>query len=118
MQCEDVRSLLPVMGHDAPVDLQAQRHIETCLGCQAEVARYQKMLRALGELREVRLHAPSGLLDDTLAGIGGPSVIRVMSSRQKAALAGALGAVAAGAAATAVVLARKRGVRLATVFAR
>ena len=118
MRCEDVRSLLPAMGDDHPVDLQAQRHIETCLGCQAEVARYQKMLRALGELREVRLHAPVGLLEDTLAGVGGPAVIRVLSSKQKAALAGAVGAVAAGAAATAVVVARRRGFRLATVLAR
>lgn len=118
MRCEEIRSLLPGMGDGGPVDLQAQRHIETCLGCQAEVARYQKMLRALGELREVRLHAPTGLLEETLSGIGGASVIRVMSSKQKAALAGALGAVAAGAAATAVVLARRRGVRLATVLAR
>lgn len=117
MRCEDVRALLPALGED-PVDLRAQRHVETCLGCQAESARYQKMLRALGELREVRMHAPAGLLDDTLAGIGGPSVITVMTGRRKAALAGAVGAVAAGAAATAVVLARKRGLRLATVLAR
>lgn len=110
--------MLPMMGDDQPVDLAAQRHIETCLGCQAEVARYQKMLRALGDLREVRVHAPAGLLEDTLAGVGGPAVIRVLSARKKAALAGALGAVAAGTAATAVVLARRRGVRLATVLAR
>lgn len=120
MRCEDVRALLPAAGED-PVDLRAQRHIETCLPCQADVTRYQKMLRALGALRDVRLRAPSGLLDDTLAGIGGPSVIRVLSKPQKAALAGAVGAVAAGAAATAVVVLRRRGLRvpaLAAVLAR
>ena len=120
MRCEDVRALLPASGEE-PVDLRAQRHIETCLSCQAETSRYQKMLRALGELREVRMDVPSGLLDDTLAGIGGPSVVRVMSGKQKAALAGAVGAVAAGAAATAVVVLRKRGLRvpaLAAVLAR
>lgn len=117
MRCEDVRALLPTMGDESPVDLQAQRHIETCLGCQADVARYQKMLRALGELREVRLHAPVGLLEDTLAAVGGPSALRVMSSRQKAALAGAIGALAAGAAATAVVVARRRGFRLTAALA-
>lgn len=113
MQCDDVRSLLPAMADQGLVDLTAQRHIETCLGCQAEVARYTKMLRALGELREVRVDAPMGLLDETLAAIDGPAVIRVMSTKQKAAWAGALGAVAAGAAATAVVLVRRRGAAFA-----
>lgn len=112
MRCDDVRALLPAVGDDAVVDLQAQRHIDTCLGCQAEVTRYNKMLRALGELREVRFHAPVGLLEDTLAAVGGPSLIGVMSARRKAALAGALGAVAAGAA-TAVVLARRRSAAFA-----
>ncbi|MBI2168143.1 MAG: hypothetical protein HYU28_01380 [Actinobacteria bacterium] len=118
MQCEDVRGILPSVGDDNAVDLRAQRHIETCLGCQAEVARYQRMVRALGSLRELHFEAPDGLLEETLAAIGGPSVIRVLSGRQKAAIAGTIGAVAAGAAATAVVLARRRGGRLATVLAR
>lgn len=117
MLCEQVRALLPAMSDDAPVDLRMQRHVETCLSCQAEVARYQKMLRALGELRHVRVDVPFGLLEETLAAVGGPSVVRVMSARQKAAMAGAIGAVAAGAAA-ALVLARRRGFRLATVLAR
>lgn len=114
MQCDDVRSLLPAMADQGLVDLRAQRHIETCIACQAAGARYTKMLRALGELRDIRVDAPVGLLDQTLAAIGGPAVIRVMSAKQKAAWAGALGAVAAGAAATAVVVARRRS----TVFAR
>lgn len=118
MRCDDVRALLPTMGDDVPVDLRVQRHLDDCTACRAESVRYQQMLRSLHELREMRLTAPAGLLDDTLAAVGGPSVIRVMTGRQKAAIAGAVGAVAAGAAATAVLVARKRGLRLATVLAR
>lgn len=105
-------------GADEPIDLQAQRHIDSCLACQAEVARYQKMLRALGSLREYHVSTPPGLLEETLAAVDGGLRLRLMSSGQKAAVAGAVGAVAAGAAATAVILVRRRGLRLATVLAR
>lgn len=117
MQCKDVRALLPSMGGDAPVDLRVQRHVDECAACRAEAHRYQHMLRALGDLRHARVEAPLGLLDDTLAAVGGPSVIRELTARQKAAVAGTVGAVAAGAA-TAVLVARKRGFKLATVLAR
>jgi hypothetical protein len=103
---------------DEPVDIQAQRHIESCLACQAEVTRYQKMFRALGELRTAYVPAPAGLLEDTLAVIDAPSRLAITTGGQKAAVAGAVGAVAAGAAATLIVLARRRGVRVATVLAR
>lgn len=119
MRCEDVRALMPRMvDDDDAVELAAQRHIESCLSCQAALVRYQRMLRGLHELREVRVPTPEGLLEDTLVSIGGPSVIRVMTGRQKAAVAGAVGAVAAGAAATAVMFARRRGLRFATVLSR
>lgn len=118
MQCKDVRALLPSMGGDAPADLRVQRHVDGCAACRAEAHRYQHMLRALGDLRHARVEAPPGLLDDTLAAVGGPSVIRELTARQKAAVAGTVGAVAAGAAATVVLVARKRGFKLATVLAR
>lgn len=118
MQCRDVRALLPTMGGDAPVDLRVQRHVDECAACRNEAHRYQRMLQALGDLRHVHVDAPVGLLGDTLAAVGGPSVVRELTARQKAAVAGAVGAVAAGAAATAVLVARKRGFKLATVLAR
>ena len=36
----------------ADVDLATQTHIESCLRCQAELARYRRMLRALRPLRD------------------------------------------------------------------
>lgn len=110
--------MFPTMGGDVPVDLRVQRHIDQCSACRAEATRYQAMLRSLAELRDLRVEAPAGLLDDTLAAVGGPSLIRELTTRQKAAVAGTLGAVAAGAAATAVLVARRRGFRLAAVLAR
>ena len=48
MQCDDVAQLLPeAVESGAAVELSVQRHIESCLRCQAELARYRKMLRGL-----------------------------------------------------------------------
>lgn len=115
MRCEEVRDLLPGVDEGEPVDIRARRHIESCLPCQAEVARYQKLLRTLAELRSVPVAPPAGLLEEILEAVGRRSLLPTLSSRQKAAVAGALGAVAAGAAATALVLVRRRGFRLATL---
>ena len=52
MLCEEVTALLPGMvDGDVDVDPQAMRHVETCLRCQAELARYRKLLRTLALLR-------------------------------------------------------------------
>ena len=50
MRCEEVARLLPDAVDDPaaspfPADLKA--HVETCLRCQAELARYRRLLRAL-----------------------------------------------------------------------
>lgn len=118
MRCDDVRALLPEMRDEGPVDLRVQRHLEVCGACREEADRYHELLGALRDLRTVRLVPPDDLLAETLEVVGGPSIVKVMTSRQKAAVAGAVGAVAAGAAATAVVVAKRRGLRLAAVLAR
>lgn len=118
MRCDDVQALLPKLVDDETSDIPAERHLESCLACQAEAVRYRKMLRALGALRAVTLEAPHDLLEETLAVIGGPSLVEVWASRRRAAVAGTVGAVAAGAAATALMVARRRGLRLAAVLVR
>ena len=72
MRCDDVADLLPaaVDGND-PVDLPVQRHIESCLRCQAELARYRRMLRGLQLLRTRYLEPSPGLLAATLAALDG-----------------------------------------------
>ena len=114
MQCDEVARLLPeaVERGDA-VDGTVQRHIETCLRCQAEVARYRKMLRGLHLLRTRYLEPAPGLLAQTLAAIeaaGEREARRAILSGRRLAYAGAIGgaAVAAGAAGAVMIVHRAR----------
>jgi anti-sigma factor RsiW len=100
-----------------PADVQA--HVETCLRCQAELARYRRLLRALQQLRTRYLDPAPGLLAQTLASLeeaGEQRAVRSIVTGRRLAYAGAIGgaAVAAGAAATVVIVARsrRRGVQL------
>ena len=46
MRCDDVARILPeAVESGAAVELSVQRHIESCLRCQAELARYRRLLR-------------------------------------------------------------------------
>ena len=61
MLCDDVARLLPeAVENGAAVELRVQRHIDHCLRCQAEVARYRKMLRGLQLLRTRYLEPAPG----------------------------------------------------------
>jgi anti-sigma factor RsiW len=121
MQCDDVARLLPeVVDGAAPVELWMQRHIESCLRCQAELARYRRMLRGLQLLRTRYLEPAPGLVAATLAAIeaaGERQVVRSAVSGRRLAYAGAIGgaAIAASATAAAVLVhrARRRAVPLA-----
>jgi anti-sigma factor RsiW len=113
MQCDDVARILPEVVDGGALELSVQRHIETCLRCQAELARYRKMLRGLQLLRTRYLEPAPGLLAQTLTAIevaGERHAIRSIVSGRRLAYAGALGgaAVAAGAAATVVIVHRSR----------
>jgi anti-sigma factor RsiW len=113
MQCEDVARLLPeTVDGNNPVDLSVQSHIEACLRCQAELARYRRMLRALQQLRTRYLEPSPTLLAQTLASleeVGERQAMRSLLSGRRLAYAGAIGGAAAAAAATtAVLMARSR----------
>jgi anti-sigma factor RsiW len=114
MQCDDVARILPeAVEGGAAVEDSVQRHIETCLRCQAELARYRKMLRGLHLLRTRYLEPAPGLVAQTLALIeeaGEREARRAILSGKRIAYAGAIGgaAVAAGAAATVVIVHRAR----------
>ncbi len=121
MQCDDVAKLLPAaVGHGAAVELSVQRHIESCLRCQAELARYRRMLRGLQMLRTRYLEPTPGLLAQTLVAIeeaGERQAVRSVLSGRRLAYAGAIGgaAVAATAAATAAMLVHRSRRRTVTV---
>jgi hypothetical protein len=97
----------------SPFPADVQTHLESCLRCQAELARYRRLLRALQLLRTRYLEPAPGLLAQTLASLeeaGEQRAVRSIATGRRLAYAGAIGgaAVAAGAAATAMLVARSR----------
>jgi hypothetical protein len=125
MRCEEVALLIPAtLDGDGPVALPVQCHVEACLRCQAELARYRKMLRGLQLLRTQFLEPAPGLLGQTLAAIGEASeqhAIRSLLNKRRVAYAGAIGGAIAAAGATAAIVAvarsRRRAAAGATVLA-
>src|SRR5262245_66635338 len=115
MLCEEVTALLPGMvDGDADVDPAALRHVETCLRCQAELARYRRLLRTLSLLRTRYADPTPGLLGDTLAAITDAAehgARRTLLSGRRLAYAGASGgsALAAGAPAGGLIAHSRRG---------
>ena len=67
MRCDEVTALLPGLVDGEVVGFEAERHIETCLRCQAELARYRRLLRTLSMLRTRYAEPTPGLLGETLA---------------------------------------------------
>lgn len=70
MLCEDVATALPSIldgGRRASSDCIG--HVETCLACQAELARYRKLLRLMQDLRSERVNPPPGLLADVIGAL-------------------------------------------------
>ena len=114
MRCEEVALLLPeAIDGDTPLALPVHHHVESCLRCQAELARYRRMLRGLQMLRTQYLEPVPGLLTQTLAALGEASerrAIRSLLSGKRLAYAGAIGGAvaAAGATTAAVLIARAR----------
>jgi hypothetical protein len=54
-------------GQPAPVAIVA--HVETCLSCQGELARYRKVMRLLHQLRGVEVIVPAGIVAEVLAAV-------------------------------------------------
>src|SRR4051794_41905271 len=95
MRCDDVARLLPeAVDGGAAVEPSVQRHIEQCLRCQAELARYRRMLRGLQLLRTRFLEPAPGLLAQTLAAleeVGEREARRAILNGRRLAYVGAIG---------------------------
>jgi anti-sigma factor RsiW len=119
MRCDEVTALLPGLVDGDPVGFEVERHVETCLRCQAELARYRRLLRTLSMLRTRYAEPTPGLLGETLAVITDAaerSARHTLLSGRRLAYAGAIGGSALAAGATAAVLiarSRKRALSLA-----
>ncbi|MGI8794848.1 MAG: anti-sigma factor family protein, partial [Acidimicrobiales bacterium] len=93
MRCEDVVEALPeIVDGNAVADRRVQRHVETCLRCQAELVQYRRLLKALHLLRTEVLEPAPGLIAEVLAGLeaaGERRAIRSLLTGRTAAYAGA-----------------------------
>ncbi len=118
MRCEQVVDLLPqIMEGNEPADRRVVSHVESCLRCQAELARYRRMLKLLRQLRVEGPEPPPGVVGDILVAVEEAAergAIRSVLTGRRMAYVGGL-AVAAGAAsvAGAVVVMANRNRRLA-----
>ena len=115
--CAEVAELLPaaVDGgvHRRRLDRRVGRHIEQCLRCQAELAGYRRLLRALHDLRTEVLLPPPGAVAGCLAALAGVGERRAgaaLLAGHRAAYVGglAVAATAAGAGAALVLATRRR----------
>jgi hypothetical protein len=119
--CASVAEALPgIVDGVAVADLELRRHVEACLRCQAELAQYRKLLRALHQLRTEVLEPAPGVLADilvTLEAAGERRAMRHLLTGRRAAYVGGIAAATAAGAAGAIVLAaraRHRKLRLAS----
>lgn len=116
MRCDEVAALLPsAVDPDQPVDFAVRRHVVSCAMCQAELSNYSHLLAALRRLRTTYIDPDPEVLASTLAALGSCAERHAFGNAagRKAAYMGIGGAVAAGAAATVMLIARRRGMRLA-----
>jgi hypothetical protein len=107
MRCDEVIAVLPAIVDGEAVDIEAERHIASCLRCQAELARYRRLLRTLALLRTRYIEPTPGLLGDTLAALTDAAehgARRTLLSGRRLAYAGAIGGGALAAGATAALL--------------
>ncbi len=77
----------------------AERHVERCLACQAQVVRERSIVRALGELRHQLEVAPPDLVPSVRQAIAAepsdpPPASKPLSWRQRAVALSALSALA------------------------
>lgn len=110
--CEVIAELLPgAVDGTTDLDRQQRRHVEQCLRCQAELARYRRLLRAMRSLRTV-VEAPDGMLADVLAHLeaaGERSAVRAALTGRRVAYLGGIAAAATAAGAGAAIVLVNRG---------
>ncbi|MEN8114842.1 MAG: hypothetical protein ABFS21_10705 [Actinomycetota bacterium] len=110
--CTIVQTRLPGVDSVDELGDRFTAHIETCLSCQAEAARYRSLRRHLGALAEETLEAPDTLVPAVVAGMSDPVVDEIaerrFTKRQAVAMSAAAGAAIAAAAGTAIVIGLRR----------
>jgi len=97
--CAGVAEDLPaILDGESPAAEAVVEHVGSCLRCQAELARYHKLLRLLNQLRAHGIEPPPGAVADVLVALEEAAqrrVIRSVLSGRRLAYAGAVAAPAA-----------------------
>lgn len=116
MRCDELRDVLAEAAEGAAVrDRRARRHVETCIRCQAELAQYRRLLRALRTMRADVVEPDPGLLPGVLAVLqaaGERQAVRSVLSGRRVAYVGGIAAATAGAAGAIVLVSLSRRGRL------
>jgi predicted anti-sigma-YlaC factor YlaD len=116
MKCAEMREALPAYVRDGEQSLSARRHLARCSECRAELASYENLLGALGDLQVSTLEPPPGLVH-ALAAIpshpGRLETVRGHVTRNRTVYVGGAAVALAGAAGAALWRSRKQ--RFATV---
>jgi anti-sigma factor RsiW len=115
-RCEEVADALPaILDNRRHAGRGVIDHVEACLRCQAELARYRRMLRLLHQLGEESIELPAGALREVLDSVGRAAkrqaIRSALTGRRLAYASGLVGAIAAGIGA--VALTRSRSTRTA-----
>jgi anti-sigma factor RsiW len=111
VDCETVSPSLSALADGEDVNRRVRHHVEACLRCQAEVARYRRLQRDLHALRRVPVPAHPSLVVDVLASIDAvPGTGRPHQVARTVAVAGGISVAtaAAGAAGVLVWMSRRR----------
>jgi predicted anti-sigma-YlaC factor YlaD len=113
VDCEQVGTVLPaILDGDVAPSPELVDHVEYCLHCQAELARYRKLLRLLHQLRQGEVVVPPGVVADVLSSLeqaaNRRAIRSLLAGRQLAYGAAVLAAVGAGASLLVVALWRSR----------
>lgn len=102
-RCTMVRWQLP-SSSDGSLRGPGRAHAETCLRCQAELAKYRSLHRRLAGLASVTYEAPPGLATGVLTDIDAPVIDEAVPD-SSVAIRASVAVAAAGAAAVAAAVA-------------
>lgn len=67
MNCAEIREILPAYANGGHGSLAVRRHLSSCPQCKAELARYETLASALGELHQARAEVPPSVTRSVLA---------------------------------------------------
>jgi hypothetical protein len=113
VQCEQLTDLLSATaGEPKLLEPEAKTHLEGCLRCQAELAQYRKLLKALQQLRTEVIAPAPGLVTDVLLRLeerGERKAVKsILQGRKAAYVTGIAAASLAAGGAAALVYSRRK----------